>query len=65
MLGKKCIVKRCTNHSGQGSGKIIRIYADNEKFEAQEFVCMPCWKTVKGEKLNKHAALRIIESCLK
>ena len=67
MLGEKCIVKHCPNHSKEGEGIFIEgmytFQTDKNKIREPDientFICKPCWNTITGQLPDKHSVGRI------
>jgi hypothetical protein len=51
----KCIVENCKNHDHQGNG--ITFLVVDHKDERLEWICIPCWKTLKGINIEKYSQL--------
>ncbi len=48
----ECLVYNCKNKDHQGNG--IDLTIDNEILQ---WICIPCWHTLKGERIEKFSQL--------
>ncbi len=53
----ECIVRSCTNQDHQGNGIFLNAIEGSIKHTELIWICIPCWLTLKGERIEKHSQL--------
>lgn len=54
----ECIVENCKNQDHQGAGNFFHaVYAESSFPPTLMWICIPCWKTLRGMNIEKHSQL--------
>lgn len=53
----ECLVENCKNKDHQGNGYFLHVVDATFGMLGMEWICIPCWETLKGMNIEKHSQL--------